>query len=519
MRKLPSVVVAIVAMAAQGCALKPATQYPREASYAMADQLDTPLGRMVGPEIAAHHGESGFDLLTTGMESFGMRMALVKAAARTIDLQYYLFRADDTGKLLMDALMNAARRGVRVRIMIDDYATAGEDDYLVMLDASPNVHVRVFNAFGQRGPKSRLPEYIMGIGRSNHRMHNKSFIVDNEVALVGGRNIGDEYFAAKADYVMRDIDALAVGPVAQEVSRKFDDYWNSASAYPIGDLDTGPHDAGQLAGMRQEIAQHAQRMRNSDYCKGVSQTDLAREIGQGTVPLTWAPAEVISDSPLKAISHRLNDAQSPAWIVKDLARQARQEMIIVSPYFVPSEDGIGILKALHQRGARVRVLTNSLASTDTPAVHTAYRRYRQAIMEAGVELYEYKPVSDLPIRRSWMGSARFGLHAKTYVFDRRDLVIGSFNMDPRSTNLDTETALVIHSPELARQVVGYFDQSIDPQHSYTLRLMPRPGLWPELIWVTRENGKQVVFDDEPHASLALRLRVELLSLLPIEWML
>ena len=517
-----------VALLLAGCTTLP-RDYPRTVSTALADTQQTRLGRWAAPLLAGHPGLSGVHPLRTGMDAFLARMALADLAERSLDMQYFIWEADTTGRLLADRLVRAADRGVRVRLLLDDLHAAGLDGALGALDQHPNVEVRVFSPFGLRD--ARTLDLLSSFGRLNRRMHNKSFTADNQVAVVGGRNVADEYFNAGADIAFRDLDLLAVGPVVPQVSAAFDEYWNSEFAVPVAVVTGEGATPDEIKERRAALARHTEEARGSAYGKALVETDMAAALTAGSLPFFWAPAQAVFDRPGKAGTDPDDRTTHLGPQLRRVVEGATTEVILVSPYFVPREEGVAFLSGLRRRGVRVVVLTNSLASTDLPVVHAGYAPYREDLLRAGVELYELKPTAfergrrkreDGPEREALGGSSQAGLHAKTFAVDRRVMFVGSFNLDPRSALLNTEMGILVESPALTESMAGALVQGL-PDQAFRLELRPVPGAagGPDaagstLHWVTREGGEEVRFDAEPFAGLWLRLKVWFLSLLPIE---
>jgi putative cardiolipin synthase len=508
--------VAIVIGGLWRSGLQPATAYPRSESFACDSREDTTFGRMVAAESARHPGKSGFRLLANGMEAFLMRAVLAELAERTLDLQYYIFRNDDTGGLLTEALIHAADRGVRVRLLVDDLNLVAREDEVSALDSHPGIEVRIFNPFIARAgsPLARLAGFLAHPVRLNRRMHNKSFIADNQCAIVGGRNIGDEYFDANRDFGFGDLDVFAVGPVTHEISASFDVYWNSAFAYPLGAVGFRASATGWMDRLRARLSGHLNRMRETDYAKGLRETDLAKQLIERRLSIEWARAKLIVDVPEK-VEGRADSGALPIEQLRALAEKAAGEVILVSPYFVPGREGVTALCQLRSRGVRVRILTNSLASSDVAAVHAGYSRYRAALLEGGIEIHEFKPI--LPTRRKSrriiFGSAWSSLHAKIYVFDRKRAIIGSLNLDPRSVYLNTELALDVDSSPLAGQIAEAFEELIQPEYSYRVERNPDGG---GLTWTSEDDDGEVTYFRDPQASIWRRLAVVFLRMLPIE---
>lgn len=517
MRSLRALLAVSLALFISACATLPAT-VQRSPSAAFTSTDDTRLGQALAPELAAHPGRSGILPLVAPQEAFAARVALARAAERSLDLQYYIWRGDTTGQLLFEAAWEAAERGVRVRLLVDDNNTSGLDATLATLDAHPNLEVRLFNPFANRS--FRAGDFALDFSRVNRRMHNKSFTADNQVAIVGGRNVGDEYYGADLQFGFQDLDVVTVGPVVREVSREFDQYWNSEAAYPIaGLLAKPPPDAA--AQLRAQWAQLRQQPETQRYLEAVRQTPLMREVAERRLPFEWADARVVSDLPSKVQASDGREQQLMFPLLKEAMGEPRRELDLVSPYFVPGANGTQELAALAGRGVKVRVLTNSLAATDVAAVHAGYARYRKDLLAAGTVLYELKPGAAAPARpeeerrRNPGGSSAASLHAKTFAVDRSRIFVGSLNLDPRSVHLNTEMGVVIDSPTLARRLAVEIDQVV-PTLAYEVRLPTQGG---GMEWIERGPDGETRYRSEPDTSGLRRLWVDFLSLLPIEWLL
>ena len=474
---------------------------------------------------AAHPGTSGFKLLPVGIDSFLLRMEMAEAAARTLDVQYFLIQSDDTGQLLIEALLKAADRGVRVRVLLDDAGSFGRDAQIRTLAGYPNVELRLFNPFAYRGNVEfvHVAEYLGDATRLNYRMHNKLFVVDNEIGLVGGRNVGDEYFQGGHDRQFGDYDIIAAGPIVNEISTCFDAFWNSPMAIPIEALAAGPS-AQDLDDYRGVLAAHRAQMveANASYMHALAANEPLAAMLSGKSSLVWAEAELIYDSPEKA---KVEDGEQGGRLLRrrlgEVAKQVQSELIIVSPYLVPGPRGMKFFEALCERNVSVRILTNSLASTDMTVVHSGYQAFRAPLLKMGVELYEVRPVLGQPVVRGNQlktpSSGPYALHAKAFVFDRQRVFVGSMNLDQRSLHLNTEIGLIIDSPELAHQIALRFADIAQPANSYVLMLSEANGLnQRHLVWRTLENGNPVDFDQEPDVTSWQKLKVDMLSFLPLD---
>jgi len=502
-------VLALAMALLQGCRSLPSLA-SRPGSAVLAETSDTRLGRAVAADVAAHPGLSGIVTLEGGRESFAARTLLADAADRTLDVQYYIWHDDLAGRLLLGSMLRAADRGVRVRLLLDDNnSSASLDRLLAALGTHPRIEVRLFNPFLLRG--WHLAGYLTDFSRLNRRMHNKAFTVDNQVTLIGGRNVGNEYFGASDDVTFIDLDALAVGPVVNAVSRDFDRYWASASAYPVGSLLSAPGPDALAEVSRQLNALRGDPTAQA-YAQAGSRQPVVRALLEHRLALEWAPVRVISDDPAKALDAAHPEAGFLPQLEKVLGAP-RRELELVSPYFVPTAAGTRYLADLTRRGVKVSVLTNSLEATDVIAVHAGYAKWRKQLLRAGVALYEAKRELDSPRARARhrLGSAPSSLHAKTVAIDRERIFIGSFNFDPRSALLNTEIGFVIDSPTLAASLADGFAGDIR-ENTYEVRLDPH-GL---LIWIEHKGDLEIVHHHEPGAGFWRKLGARFLSWLPIE---
>ena len=442
-------------------------------------------------------------------EAFIVRLALADLAERSLDMQYYVWDGDATGRIIVDRVMKAADRGVRVRLLVDDPYYKASDPVKAALDAHPNVEIRLFNPATNRR-WSRL-DFIVDFRRFNRRMHNKLMVADNAAAIVGGRNIGDEYYGVNTIANFRDLDVLAVGPVVRDLSGVFDRYWNSASTVPIATIVERAYGAADLdailARLRQEIAA-------ADYPYPIDQhlDELAAQGAELRDNLVWAHGRVIADDP-EAVA-RGKEADDVVEFIRARVAELKEELLAEAPYFVLPARAQATVKALHERNVRVRVLTNSLASNNQLAAHSGYAKTRRRLLENGMELYELRPDTDA-FRSGWSlhsGRSRAALHTKAMVFDRKAVFIGSFNLDPRSAVINTEAGLYIESPELAKRLTAYMATGVAPANSYRVLLDPNG----KIVWQTVRDGQEVCSRDEPETGFRRRFAAGLLKLLPID---
>lgn len=494
--------------------LPPMSERPPE--QALQQGGDSRLGRALAPAVAAHPELTAVHPMPGGLDAFAARLLLARAADRSIDAQYYIWHDDITGSLLAQALWEAAERGVRVRLLLDDQNTAGLDPLIAMLDAHPNIAVRLFNPFANRS--WRLGDFATDFSRVNRRMHNKSFTVDSQVAVVGGRNVGDEYFGANESVDFADLDVVTAGAVVRDVSAEFDAYWNSASAYPAAGL-VAPVSEAQAQQLRARWDEVAAQPAAAAYRQAVRDTTLVADVLSGRMSMEWVPARLVADDPAKVLNPpERHELQMLPRLEAALGRPLR-ELDLVSPYFVPTEAGTSALLAVAQRGVQVRVLTNSLAATDVLPVYAGYARYREPLLRGGVRLFELKPTAQVQRPKDKdhaIGSSgsQSGLHAKTFAVDRERIFVGSFNLDPRSARLNTEMGVVLSSPALAERLSRIFDGGI-LRDAYEVRLAPDGTLQ----WLDRAPDGETVHASEPGSTGWKRFEAGFMSLLPVEWML
>jgi putative cardiolipin synthase len=489
----------------------------RTESYAYEDTQETALSRFYDLRSKGHEGESGFHYLANGLDAFVARAALADVAERSIDTQYYMIHNDVVGSLFIDHLYRAAERGVRVRLLIDDIDQGGRDSGLVILDAHPNIEVRIFNPFARN--VGRTGQYITGFGKQTRRAHNKSFTVDNQVTILGGRNIGDEYFNADPELAFLDIDVLSNGPVAQDVSASFDLYWNHELSYPITTLAEELPSEEEARRRKQEFDAFVAEQYESEYMQHLRDSDLAKELTQGLPSLSWGIGDVVADDPDKLIEDTSDTKYRLIEQLRPYLEGVQKELIIFSPYFVPGKGGVAYFQTLRDRGVRVRILTNSLSSTDVSAVHAGYSRYRKALLRMGVELYELNKELSREERKKMkeggIGDSRASLHAKAFVLDRKWVFIGSLNLDPRSIVQNTEIGVVFQSPEIAEFMSDGFDSKID-QLAFRLELEGVDKGNEKIVWHGVVDGKQQTLYKDPYTGFWKRFGVGFMRMLPIE---
>lgn len=490
-----------------GCAHLPQRMDLADA-YAIAPATSGTLAELVVPAEQRHPGQSGFHLISTGTEAYAARAYSAQAADKTLDIQTYIWHADMTGKMLALQALRAADRGVRVRILVDDLDARANNNGFAALDAHPSIEVRLYNPMASRsGSLSKAGEFATGFGRLNHRMHNKSWIADNRIALVGGRNLGDEYFDADDGINFVDLGLLMAGPVVTQASDNFDRFWNSVSNYPIAQL--APHAVSEdaLAQLRGVLDGAANELRSSPYAQQLREDAQVQHLLQGETRLHWSTRwTFVSDDPMKA---RLPMAERSD-VLKVLVpamRASQHQLRLISPYFVPGEMGTQSLVDGVGNGREVLILTNSLAANDVAAVHGGYMEYRPVLLRGGVRLWELKPTGNKPSKFSMGGSSGSSLHTKAMIMDADTVFVGSYNMDPRSTSLNTEQGVLVSHPLLAQELTRIFDRQTAPQRAWEVTLDDKGTVW--------TDGTQT-YRKEPDATTSRRFMAWLMKVLPVE---
>ena len=447
---------------------------------------------------------SGIYPIASGRNALTVRVLLTKLAQTSLDLQYYMWHDDASGRLLFHEIWKAAERGVRVRLLIDDNNTSGMDAVMQTLDSHPNIELRLFNPFMNR--TFRMIGYITALKRLNHRMHNKSFTVDNHATIVGGRNIGDEYFDIDAGMNFADLDVLAVGSIVTKVSDDFDRYWNCDLSYPLSMIVTKQHAKVDLT----QAGADSDDERLLTYQECISNSDFMQQLSNATLSFEWAPVNLISDAPEKALDRTEKKLLDD---ISALMDQTRQALTIVSPYFIPAKAGTQQLSRLAKNGIDIHILTNSLTANDVLAVHSGYIRYRLPLLKQGIKMFELKPSKRATHRTRdpyLTSSSSSSLHAKTFSIDAKRLFIGSFNFDPRSAGINTEMGVVIESANLARQLEDTIEDWTS-ELSYVVELNNE-----QIQWLDHGVDPTGTFRCEPESSWHQRLLVKAMYYLPIE---
>jgi putative cardiolipin synthase len=471
----------------------------------------TELDQLIAEPEAQHPGASGFRLVREGPEALAIRARSALLAGRSLDVQTYIWHADVTGMYLAHRLLQAADRGVRVRILVDDMDARAKNAGFAALDAHPLIEVRMFNPFeSRRGWLKQAWEIVSSFPRLNRRMHNKTWIADNRIAIVGGRNLGDEYFGASEDVNFVDLDFAMVGPIVRDASASFDDYWNAPVTRSMVELDPDSVTSEALAEVRVTLADNAEAAEASAYAAEVRGDDAVQRLVAGDWPMVWTDTyRFVSDDPRKVALEEQDIQDSRVLtVLQPAAEDTRERLSLISPYFVPGEVGTQILANLAEKGRQVRVLTNSLIANDVAAVHGGYSRYRERLLEGGVGLWELKPMPGSDVHASLFGSKGASLHTKALTVDGRVLFVGSYNIDPRSHFLNCEQGILAESSELAGQLEEIFERQSSGERAWKV-VRRQHG---SLEWT---DGKKT-YSRDPEASLARRLEAWLARVLPFE---
>lgn len=498
------------------CSMLP-TNFEREDSYAYKNTEQTTLGGNAAKILANNNQQSAMYLIEEGTDAFLTRMALISMAERSVDIQYFIFKSDIIGKLLLHKMMEVADQGVRVRILLDDLTLdAKTKDILFAMDHHKNIDIRIYNPFSSSGYKA--PAALADTARINRRMHNKSFTVDSQYTIVGGRNIEENYFSANARSNYADLDIVSVGPIVAEVNKQFDIYFNSPLAIPGFVFSEHESHKGNLQSVKDELSAYKASVQNSEYALDLKDSVLYQNTingitGYDSKKVYTGGAHVIYDSPEKTLGKTALETTYMLSMLKPHVDKITHTLELISPYFVPGDIGTEHLIAKVNSGVKVRVLTNSLASTDGIMAQSGYARQRYNLLKGGVELYELKPKAKSKASRSLRRSAeaKSALHAKTYIFDRMEVYIGSFNLDPRSAKINTELGVVCEIPAMAEYIAAeLFDNNID---EIAYKVVLEDG---DIVWIDTSNNQEIRHHTQPETSAWRRFNLMVYSWLPIE---
>jgi putative cardiolipin synthase len=485
--------------------------YPRTESSAVVDTADTRLGTLLD-DVVSHQpeGQSGFYPMGNGIDALSMRLLLAERAERSIDTQYYLIKNDIVGRAFILALLKAADRGVRVRLLLDDIFTSGYDTGMMALDSHPNFEIRIYNPFN-RGAAGRSLGAATSLSRVNRRMHNKTFTVDNQVTIIGGRNIADEYFGAREDAKFGDLDVVGIGPIVHEVSSMFDRYWNHETAIPVpAFLPPLDEPEAELNALRDRLEADRQEIVKSVYASAV-QDRILEQVESNTSAFRWAPYTLAFDSPDKGVKGQAAETDLITAPLRESLLGAESEILIVSPYFVPRKNGIEAFSSVQASGVDITVITNSLAANNQASVHGGYAPAREPLLKNGIRIFELRPDSEVRGTEYVDASnARATLHTKAYIVDRRQVFIGSFNFDPRSANLNTEMGVIIDDPELAETFISRVEEAL-PTQTWEVFLNEDA----KLRWRGQNGDEIVIYDKEPKTTWGQRFMAGLYRILPI----
>ncbi|GMR16191.1 MAG: phospholipase D family protein [Gammaproteobacteria bacterium] len=462
-----------------------------------------------------NNNQSGFYLLSDNTDAFVARFALATIAEKTLDIQYYIMHSDASGQYLAYAILSAADRGVHVRILVDDINLSGRDSKFKMLSQHKNIEIRIFNPLSNRD-WFRGIELLINLDRAGRRMHNKAFIADNTSAIIGGRNIGDEYFDARNNPNFVDLDLLTVGPIVGDITKSFNDYWESHWATSIEKLSKTRVVRKQLMKLRSNLKDKWHHAKNTEYFQSLKHSSFTQKIINKQIDFIWAEANLFYDRPEKISKDIAEPTVHIGPQIMPYFNRAKNELIFATPYFVPGNRGILWFKDKQKNGTNIKILTNSLAATDVIAVHAGYEKYRKQLVASNINIFELKPTAQAVQSRTNKlieGSRHASLHAKYMIVDQQYVFVGSANIDPRSECLNTEIGIMVNSKVLAKQAIELFNRSSSLENSYQLQLNKTDN---KLVWLTNEKGQELRYYDEPETSFIKRLAVFIISLLPIE---
>lgn len=506
-------ILILMTLLSAGCQSAPPYDPQQRPESTTLVNTDSPLVKGLRVMEADHQGESGFYLLHDGLSAFLARIALIESAQTSLDLQYYIFTNDVTGRIIVSRLLNAADRGVRVRVLVDDMGTRLHNPLVARLDQHPHIEIRVFNPVASRNGVSRNWEILKDFSRTNHRMHNKLIVADGVAIITGGRNLGDVYFSS-TNIDFQDIDILAVGPIVPPASGSFDEYWAYPASVPVHLLLDADDTDTDLATLRQNLADFLEEQKNSEFINALRTSTLSQALVDSKVPFHWGNASLLVDTPKKALEHAdLHESFYLGADLKTILESSHDRVKISSAYFVPGDKGVELFNSLEERDVAVQILTNSLSTTDVAIVHSGYMDYRKPLLKGGVELWELRSTAGQQKRMHWFkGKSRASLHAKTMVIDDRLSVVGSVNLDARSILQNTEIALLIDSPAINQELSDLFDRWVAGDSAWSVQFNDEG----DLRWIADTPQGRLEEEHDPETSGWSRFKIWLLSWLPID---
>lgn len=490
--------------------------------YALStDTSQTALAQMIQPLRLQHPELTGYHILSDPLQALAARINLIDRAEKTLDLQYYIWNNDRIGALALYSILQAADRGVKVRLLIDDNNAKAMEGIFLALDQHPNIQIKLYNPYGFR--RYRALDMLLDLKRINHRMHNKSFIVDNQIALIGGRNMSDQYYNLGDNYQFSDVDVLLVGKAADQTIDSFDQYWNDDYAYPVRQLVNPKLYTLRYEGLKDQLTQNYQEASTQNYLDLAYHSKTFEREFNHDIQLNWTQAEVISDPPGKIKGTASTEEYLSHQLLQKLD-QPEHSLDIISAYFVPETTGSALLNNLAQQGVKVRILTNSFKANDVPVVHAFYSKYRQELLANDVQLYEFlyspdqqvlnKNIEEIArkIKVNIKGLSHASLHAKLMAIDNKQVFIGSPNFDPRSDKVNSEIGVLLNSPELAKGIHQAMNKNLS-HYAYQLLLDANQNINWE---VHKSNEETRTFKHEPRMAWYQRAALKVLSWLPIE---
>ena len=510
-----------IAITISGCSTLPKHSIePTQAIASKVDTSETTLAQIIDPLQQQNPDLTGYYVLFDPLEALAARLRLIDKAEKTLDLQYYIWDNDKVGAVALHALIRAADRGVKVRLLIDDNNAKQTEGIFLALAQHPNIEVKLFNPYRFR--KYRGIDMVLDLKRINRRMHNKSFIADHKVALIGGRNMTNQYYNVSDSYQFSDVDVMLVGTAVNDISNSFDDYWNHDYAYDVQEVVKQKSHRLSYESLKQQLDEHYKKVTVQNYLDLTSNSQAIDSLINRDIALDWVKAEVVKDSPDKIKSKAKKQEHLNFQLINHLEKPEKN-IDLISAYFVPEKKGAKILSELAQDGVHVRVLTNSFKANDVAVVHAFYGKYRQNLLENGVELYEFLPALDKDdldkhtedlakkAKVNIKGLSRSSLHAKLMALDEKQVFIGSFNFDPRSAYLNTEIGVLLNSPTLARSVHSTMDQNLS-KYAYKLVLNAEN----KITWQRQTPQGPVIYTKEPRMKWWQRAGMKVISWLPIE---